>query len=137
MSLSLTRNLRLTRLPTSSHDWSSFIAEFARYVASMNTPAFTSPITPDLRNGDWVRITASGGGAFTINAPKGGYVGQVIDLTIRNTSGGALGALTLNAAYKVSAVFPPPANGYSRTVRFRYDGTNWVEVGRTAADVAN
>lgn len=62
---------------------------------------------------------------------------QVILITYRNISGGAHGAGTFGALYLVSAALAAVATGFSRTIAFRWNGTNWVEVWRTAADVAN
>jgi hypothetical protein len=75
--------------------------------------------------------------AAPTNPPAAGQA-QVIFFTVRNGSGGAHGALTWNAAFKTQATaFSAVANGFSRTVCFRWNGTNWVEMWRTAADVAN
>ena len=139
MSLALTRNVRVMRHPHSDHEWVSAMMELARYVPSEYLLTYTSGVamTPDLRNGEWVRLTITNNVAWTINAPKGSYVGQRVEFTIRNTSGGALGAATWNGSFKFGAAWASPATGFSRSIQFRYDGTNWVEVGRTAADVAN
>lgn len=69
--------------------------------------------------------------------PPASTIGQTLSLTIRNTSGGATGAGTFNAIFKTSAAVPAIATGNSRTIMFQWNGTNWVEVFRTAADVSN
>ncbi len=82
-------------------------------------------------------ITATNGTAFTISDPLyAAQAGQRLTVRIRNTSGGVLGAVTWGAAYKLAA-WTSPANGFSRSIDFRYDGANWVEVSRTPADVPN
>lgn len=85
-------------------------------------------------------ITITDAVAFVVaaptNTPPTGY-SQVIRITFRNTSGGAHGAGTFNAVFKTSGNVPAIATGNSRTIAFRWDGTNWVEIFRTAADVAN
>lgn len=81
-------------------------------------------------------IDATNATAFTINAPTNPSTGQRITMRIRNTSGGALGAVTWNAVFKMSA-WTQPASANSRAIDFQYDGTNWVECGRVAADVPN
>jgi len=63
--------------------------------------------------------------------------GQIITVMIRNTSGGAMGAITFNPSYKTAGAFTVPANGNSRSLTCVYDGTHCVEVYRTTADVAN
>jgi hypothetical protein len=63
---------------------------------------------------------------------------QLIRITVKNTSGGAHGAGTFDTLYKVSATpMAAIANTKNRTLQFRWDGTNWVEMVLTAADVAN
>lgn len=62
---------------------------------------------------------------------------EIIRITISNVSGGAHGAGTFDTLYKVSANVPAIADTKNRTLEFRWNGTNWVEMWRTAADVAN
>lgn len=71
----------------------------------------------------------------------GGFMtrGQQITVMVRNVSGGAMGAITLAGAYfKLSGgAFPVPANGNSRSVTMVWNGSAFVEVSRTPADVPN
>lgn len=110
-----------------------------------NTVTYSASMTPDVGLGSAITITATNNVAFTINAPllNGAAIsatnvplGTILQLTIRNTSGGALGVATFNAVFKLSA-WTQPGNGNSRSIMFRWDGTNWVEQSRTAADVPN
>jgi hypothetical protein len=99
-----------------------------------------APVLDASQGNDFV-ITITDGVAFVvgapINPPPAGFT-QDISITFRNASGGAHGAGTWNAVFLTQAtVFPAIANGFSRTVLFRWNGTNWVELVRTAADVAN
>lgn len=71
------------------------------------------------------------------NPPPAGF-GQEIRITISNTSGGAHGAGTFGTLYKISgAGVPAIADTTNRTFAFRWNGTNWVMLYQTAADVAN
>ena len=83
-------------------------------------------------------VTGTNGGAFTVADPTNPTKGQRITITIRNArgSGLALGAVTWGAIYKL-ATWTQPADGFSRSVDFIYDGTYWVEKSRTPADVPN
>ena len=99
------------------------------------TVAYSASITIDASTGHLFDISANNGTAFTINAPTNPTNGQRIYITVRNTSGGALGAITWNAVFKMVAL-TSPANGFSRTLFFKYNGTNWVQM-RTDADVPN
>lgn len=81
-------------------------------------------------------LTVTDGVAFAISAPTNATAGKVITITIRNTSGGAVGTITWNAIFKMAA-FTTPATAFNRSISFVYDGTNWVELYKTAADVAN
>lgn len=104
------------------------------------TLAYGVSITPDASAGNLFVVTATNNTAFTINAPTNppatAGTGQLLTLTIRNASGGALGVATFNAIFKLAA-WTQPANAFSRSITFRWDGTNWVEVARTTVDVPN
>jgi hypothetical protein len=85
----------------------------------------------------WLRLTLTSNVAYTVTPSIVGLVaGQLCILTVRNTIGGAAGAMTLAAPFKGSAT-TQPANGFSRTYYFLFDGTNLVETVKSVADVAN
>jgi hypothetical protein len=98
--------------------------------------AYSASMTIDASLGNEFDITASNGTAFTINAPTNPFDGARITITIRNTSGGALGVITWNAVFKMSA-WTSPSTAFSRSIDFRYDGTNWTQIGQTGVDVPN
>lgn len=98
---------------------------------------YSASMTPDLALGNTQRVTINNGTAMTINAPLNAYPGALMCIMLKNISGGAAGALTLNAIFKIGAAWTQAATGFSRSIWFMYDGVNWIEVGRTAADVAN
>ena len=52
-----------------------------------------------------------------------------------NNSGGAMGTVSFGNLYLVAGgAFTSPCSGKRRSVRFRFDGTYWVELSRSAAD---
>ena len=120
--------------PISTH-WYNFLAQIGR-VVPLATVTYSAGITINVQLGDSFVITATNGTAFTINAPLNPQNGRVITITIRNTSGGALGVITWNAVFKMPA-FTSPATANSRSVTFHYNGTNWVQRYQSAADVPN
>lgn len=63
--------------------------------------------------------------------------GQVFALLIRNTSGGVINQPSFAGDIKVSGALTMPATGNSRSITFMFDGTNFVELSRSAADVPN
>lgn len=99
---------------------------------------YSASMTPDSSLGNEFIITVTNATAMAINAPTNvpGQAGQHLEVTIRNTSGGAMGAITWNAVFKMTA-FVNPATGFSRTIIFRWNGVNWVEKCRSAVDVPN
>lgn len=107
-----------------------------RSAPAIATVTYSASMTPDAQAGNIQVITATNGTAFTINAPSNPASGQQMTMRIRNTSGGALGAATWNAVFKMVA-WTNPGNGNSRAIEFYYDGTNWVETYRSAADIPN
>lgn len=72
-----------------------------------------------------------------INAPSDPWVKR-ITIRLKNTSGGAMGAVTWNAIYKMSA-WTNPATGFNRSIDFIYDEVNalWHQVGGASIDVPN
>src|SRR5262249_14111944 len=70
-------------------------------------------ITPDCTAGTDFVINGNSGVAYTINAPLNPMHDMRISITIQNTSGGALGAATFNAIFKMTA-WTNPANGFQR-----------------------
>jgi hypothetical protein len=57
-------------------------------------------------------------------------------VTVLSHTSGAVGVVTWGAAFKMAA-WTSPATANSRSIDFRYDGTNWIEVTRTTANVPN
>jgi len=103
-----------------------------------NVVAYSASMTPDLTKGSRQEITITNGTAFTINAPTGAAVkGAPLSIILRNTSGGAHGAITWNATYKMGGALAAIATGKSKTIDFVWNGTNWVESFRSPSDVTN
>jgi hypothetical protein len=96
--------------------------------------AYSASMTIDAATGNFLQITANNGTNFTINAPTNAQTGTAITIQIRATA--ALGVATWNAVFKLAA-WTQPANGFSRSITYRYNGSNWVEVSRTTVDVPN
>lgn len=111
-------------------------AYIRRRIGKIDVVVYSASMTPDASLGEAKTITITNATAFAINAPTSPLTGQYTEYLLRNTSGGAAGVATWNAIFKMTA-WTQPANGFSRSILFRYDGTNWVEVDRGAADVPN
>jgi hypothetical protein len=80
-------------------------------------------------------IVATNGTAFTINNGNNRRTGRRLLLDIKNSSGGALGAVTFGAAYLLAGAFVAPANTKRRLYEFYDDGTNLIETYRSGADI--
>lgn len=100
------------------------------------TLAYGGTISTDASRGNNFIITITNASSHTISAPTNPISGQVINYTLRNASGGAAGTASWNAVFKLAA-WTQAANGFSRSITFRYDGTNWIEISRTTADIPN
>jgi hypothetical protein len=97
---------------------------------------YGTTVATDTSKGNFFTLTVTDGVAFTMSAPTNPAKGQQITYDILNSSGGAMGAITWNAAFKLDATgFVNPANGKSKTITFFYNGTNWRQVGATSADI--
>lgn len=112
---------------------------FIQNAITFDNVLVVSPIAPgDVQAvGSLIRLTLTNGAAYTLNAPTGLQLGQILQVMVRNSVGGAAGVMTFAATYKLGAAWAQAANGFSRSITFYFDGTNLVEIGRTAADVAN
>lgn len=108
----------------------------SRFVPRIIAQAYSASMTIDSSLGNLAEITANNGTAFTINAPTNPKTGQKLTVVIFNTSGGALGAVTWNAIFKLSA-WTQPANGNNRAITFYYGGTAWRQINQTGVDVPN
>ena len=84
-------------------------------------------------------IVATDGTGFTIATPTNPTIGQTLTYDIKNSAGGAHGTITWGTGFlnggagTVGAgAFVTIANTKRRTISFYYDGTNWIELFRTA-----
>jgi hypothetical protein len=105
-------------------------------INSRQVMIYSASMTPAAASGNMDVITISGAVAHTINSPGTARTGQRLIITLRHASGGSAGAATWNAIFKMTA-WVQPADGFSRTIEFVYDGSNWIEIDRTTADVPN
>lgn len=115
---------------------------------ALNGPACGGLVT--LTYGPIIAIDASLGNEFVVtvtdavafafdaptNPPPTG-MSQSIAITVRNAAGVNNGAGTWNAVFKTAGNVPTITTAFSRTFAFRWNGTNWVETFRSAANVAN
>lgn len=114
----------------------SYKAYFGNISIGLIDDGYSASITPNLRFGNTLRYTVNNTSAFTFNAPTNAVKGTPLSIILKNTSGGAMGAITWNAVFKVPTL-TLPATGFNRTYDFVYDGTNWIFLRQTAADVPN
>ena len=118
--------------PGQTQDLGANVAHDVVTVVYSTTPTF------DASAGKYFQVTPDDNVAFAIQAPTNPFPGLEFVLRIINSSGGALGALTFVAAFNIAAAgLTQPANGFSRSYRFFFDGTNWIEQGARTVDVAN
>jgi hypothetical protein len=100
---------------------------------------YGATVATDASAGNLFKLTVTNGTAFTLSTPTNPAQGQVITYDILNSSGGAHGVITWGSGFLNggagtvgSGAFTGIANGKRRTISFYYDGTNWIELSRTA-----
>jgi hypothetical protein len=98
---------------------------------------YSGSLAIDASLGNTFSVTGTNGSDFDVLTPTNPYQGQHITFTIRNGSGGVMGAPVFSSAYKTGASWTKPADGFSRSIGFFYNGTNWIETWRSQADVSN
>lgn len=124
--------------PTKGNRWASGVTAW-RWAMGGKTyaPTYGTTVTADPFQGDHQRIVATNGTGFTITSTitsGAQYTGLEMLVDIVNSSGGALGTISWNAAFSLTGgTLTAPANGSRASLRFRFDGTNWVEVSRVVA----
>lgn len=100
----------------------------------------TTP-TPQTHNSPFQKMSITNGTAMTFAPPNLAVQGMTFTLDISNSSGGAHGAINVNAIYKlvgggtVMWAGGTIANGKRRTISFYFDGSNWVETSRATGDI--
>jgi hypothetical protein len=114
----------------------SYKAYHGNHAEGFTDDGYGASITTNVRFGNTQRYTVNNGTAFTINAPTNAIAGTKLTYIFKNTSGGAMGAITWNSVFKLPTL-TMPATGFNRAYTFIYDGTNWVFQYQTAADVPN
>lgn len=110
----------------------------AGFVPKLVRPAYGANVTLNILTATDFWIAVTNGVAFNILSNGAPYDGQQITVWVSNQSGGAMGAITWPAAYKMSA-WVNPANAQNRSITLVFDTTtgNWHEISRTPADVPN
>ena len=98
---------------------------------------YGTTISTDAALNDDFTINVTNNTAFTISNPTNAIIGDLLTYSIKNTSGGAMGAITWGSEFKMAGAFTNPANNTRRTITFhRETSTEWVERSRAAADIA-
>lgn len=105
------------------------------FLAGKVALAYGVSVATDASLADHFTIVATDGVAFTIANPTNAVSGRRIVYDVKNSSGGALGAITWGVAFLLAGAFTNPASTKRRTIAFYFDGTNWVEEARAAADI--
>lgn len=99
----------------------------------LQTPTFGAAIVVNLALGNYVRIIATANTNITIAAPTNvpAIIAMPLIIEVSNASGGAMGTVTLNAAYlspSTAAFSTQPANGKEQSA-------GWMNIGTQAAPV--
>jgi hypothetical protein len=106
------------------------------FATRIDTPTYGSSTAINANLGNIFIINVTDNNAFTISNPTNPSSGQIISIVVRHQTGSSLGVLTWDTAFKVGASWDQPSTGgKSRIIDFFYNGTNWVEKSRTAADI--
>lgn len=100
---------------------------------------YSASISPDTYDANTNVIRVNNGTAFTINVVAHPYNGQEVEFVIRNESGGALGAMTVNGLNGGLVGWTPPANGKNRAFCIYYDSdfAAWYQKWVGSVDVTN
>jgi hypothetical protein len=112
----------------------------------LQKPAFAATIVVDLSLGNYVQIIATANTNITISAPINvpAIIAFPLIIEVNNQSGGAMGTVTLNAAYKspaTAAFSTQPASTKNQVAGWQNTGTqatpNWHQWFIQSADSSN
>jgi hypothetical protein len=99
----------------------------SRRAAALVRPALASVVTIDTPLGDvFVLTAATPNPVFTIGNPPHPAVGQVITITVKNATGGAM-SMTWGTSFRMGSSWTVPPNGFSASVDFYFDGSHWIQ----------
>jgi hypothetical protein len=107
------------------------------------TVTFAANKLPANKNGVFlVEPTSAAAWTWSTYVPISGLgyatIGQVITIMIKNTTAGAISAGTPSPTYfRMSSAPTAPAAGFSLSYTFVWNGTHFIELYRSAADVPN
>lgn len=104
---------------------------------SVSSPTYGVSVAVNAKSFNYVRVVPTNGVGFTIANPTNALPMLEVTIDVYNNSGGALGAIVWDTLYKLSGAFTSPANTFHRQITFKYDGSFWREISRSAADQAN
>lgn len=114
------------------------ITQGGNFVSTIATPTYSASISPNAGAGQWQTITVTNNSIFTINAPTNppdATHTQELTIEISNTSGGAMGVITWNAAFVFAGVtWANPGSAKKRFARFEWNGLVWACTGFSTAD---
>ena len=100
---------------------------------------YSATMATDASLGDHFSIGVTNASAMTISNPTNARDGMRLTYEIYNTSGGAMGAITWGANFRLAGAFTNPANNKRRTITFypsTIAGTTYfIEESRAAADI--
>ena len=114
------------------------------YFAALNGPAtidtgdnrnfqsisYAASITPNVRNGGRITVGTLTG-AITVNVPTNGVAGDEITFRFVQDGTGSR-AITWNAAFKAVGLAASGSANQAAVVRFRCEGSTWVQIGDAA-----
>jgi hypothetical protein len=125
--------------------------ELQHSVASVRSVVLTATTNRLSRRGGVATETRTTGGTFNGNASsaetlifdvqtgagvtfsaRDASAGMALTLIVWNNTAGVLGTITWAAVYQLAAAFVAPTAGLKKTITFRHDGTNFIEVSRSA-----
>lgn len=104
-------------------------------VNTLTTLTYSASIAVNAALGNMFLVSATNGTAFDFTH-TGSSSGQIFSITIKNTSGGAHGAITFTG-FGLGTASPTIANGKNQTLTFANIGGNVYEIARCPGDVTN
>jgi hypothetical protein len=94
---------------------------------------YGATVNVDASQSNYQTLSVTNGSAFTIANPTNSVSGQQLVISIKNDSGGAMGAVTLGSEFKLEGAFTGPANGKWKQIMVTREGSSWI--GRSTGEI--
>jgi len=106
-----------------------------RVTSPVTELAYGATIATDAPAGTFFSLEVKDTAPFTMLSPTNPAPGQQIVYDIRNNSAGVMGQIKWDTPFRLAGKFIGPDSQKRKTITFYCNGTEWIEIARSGADI--